>query len=395
MSFAALVTSISETPVAARFAADSIPVPAVATEWPIVLFYNDHAEVVEAALAALPVFPLYPGEDADPTFGPLDGAAAAELRALVPVVAHVHAVPPGKGCPFDTALTYPYVVAALVAAPKAVVIAALSSAKIPVGTVASLPEKLRKSLETFVASESSRYEAMQIRWTEGTSSEALLAAVPALGPRKSPTLVGRWRAFLATHPKGVTSAVWKALIAYDYDSEPFAPLFDAEHARNAVGAVLPEQVDLTELLTIAAKAAAAAPKAKSSKKQPIEAADPAEAALLAYAEVVGARRFLEAVDRAVQRCDKGAVPKKAFWTALANYVTKNPLNPLEVPPADATAGQVSREHHLGAHTTAIYVVGSLGKPTGAAQEALIAWCNAHPGSFGAYTSTFAKRIGAA
>jgi hypothetical protein len=59
---------------------------------------------------------------------------------------------------------------------------------------------------------------------------------------------------------------------------------------------------------------------------------------------------LEAVDRALQRCDKGAVPKKAFWTALANYVRKNPLNPLEVPPADATAGQVSREHQLGAHT---------------------------------------------
>lgn len=88
------------------------------------------------------------------------------------------------------------------------------------------------------------------------------------------------------------------------------------------------------------------------------------------------------------------MPKKAFWTALANYVRKNPLNPSDVPPADATAGQVSREQQLGAHTPAIYVVGSLGKPTGAAQEALIARCNAHPGSLGTYTPTFAKRIGA-
>jgi hypothetical protein len=51
-----------------------------------------------------------------------------------------------------------------------------------------------------------------------------------------------------------------------------------------------------------------------------------------------------------------------------------------------------RDPLAGAEPSDLYMTTELPAPTGAAQEALLAWCEAHPQGFGDYTKHFVKTL---
>lgn len=393
----ALVTQLADIEAAAQLVAALVPLPDVATKWAIVLSYHDHQEQVTTALSsALPALPMLDPYGTD-SFASLSQQDSMNLRALVQIVAQLLSDPPGPACVFQTELTYPYVVPTLIPAAPEVAVAVLTRAGLGASTLAAHPSRNRLlSLAKQTAPDYLR--ALLVSDPDRLSNAQpadLASAVPILGLRDSPSVIARWKTLITDHHPALGVEAWEALLRYDDGA--LIKLVDEEHIRIAVShGTSKEPVSLVPLLTLAKKADDARSGGKKGKSAAVTPSL-GELALRSFAQTVSGKIFLERVDQALDRCDKGAVSAHAFWMELARLVVEHPEDPLGVRSGKGTDldGHPDEVSYLSSNTMAIYVIERFPKPSGAAQQVLIDWVEQHPIAFGHYTKTFAKRVGIA
>lgn len=197
---------------------------------------------------------------------------------------------------------------------------------------------------------------------------AMAAAIPMLGLVNAPSLRARVKSLLDQHHPALGCAALKALLAYD-EGGAWAKVLDDRHLLTAaidVDATLEGHLDLVKKVA-AAQAAEKKPQAAPSLGQ----------ALLDWAQHRTPKEFLEGVAKAKQSSEKGTVDAAAFWQHLAQLFKDNPDDPLGL---------------AGAEPYCLYMTTELPAPTGAAQEALLSWCESHPQGFGDYTKHFVKTL---
>jgi len=194
---------------------------------------------------------------------------------------------------------------------------------------------------------------------------ALAAAIPMLGLRNAPSLRALVKSLLDQHHPALGCAALNALLAYDDGT--WAKALDGHHLLTAaidVDATLEGHLELVK------KVAAA-----QGAEKKAQAAPSLGQALLDWSQHRTPTEFLEGVGKANESSEKGTVAAAAFWDHLAQLFKDNPDDPL-----------------AGAEPSDLYMTTELPAPTGAAQEALLAWCEAHPQGFGDYTKHFVKTL---
>jgi cell wall assembly regulator SMI1 len=402
MTVQALVATIAEIPAAAQFVQTMIPLPSIATEWAIVLSPYDHTDKVDEALAcAVPALPIVDRHGTQAVAG-LSVPQSNDLRAVIKIVGAMFQDPPGAKCVFQTALTSAHVVAEMVAAAPNVVVASLQRAGFSAATLSSLSDSGKKRLFAQAQEAAKEFHASQLvldpRKLAKATPDDLEGAVPDFRLRESPTFMAHWKKLIAEHHPALSVDVWAAL--HRHDEQGLIKSFDAEHIRIAIGhGTANAPIDLTRLLELAkASDTARSSEKKSKKEKEKESEEPllAELALSSYARAVSGKVFCDRVSWAIQRCDKGTVSAKVFWTELARKLQENPDDPLGVVDADRPPrGTPEERDYFSRITSAVYVITEVPKPSGAAQRVLIEWAEQHPSGFGHFTATFAKKVGEA
>ncbi|MDI1479232.1 SMI1/KNR4 family protein [Polyangium sp. y55x31] len=193
---------------------------------------------------------------------------------------------------------------------------------------------------------------------------ALAAAVSSL-LRGAPSVRARVEALLAEHHPAFGLEALKGLL--DYDDGHYAKRLDDAHLMTAAtGAKL---VDLLNLASKVDELRGSAAKERSAKSFVLET----------WGKTLTTGAFAQGVSDALGRLDKGAIDSQVVWEALARGFEAAPDDPLGIGDAPPFALYL--------------IVRQLAKPKGAAKTKLVAWCEAHPNGLGAYTETFAKKVG--
>ncbi|MDC3955159.1 SMI1/KNR4 family protein [Polyangium jinanense] len=196
-------------------------------------------------------------------------------------------------------------------------------------------------------------------------AQAALAAAVGTLLRAAPSVRARVEPLLAEHHPAFGLEALKRLL--DYDDGHYAKRLDDAHLATAAnGAKL---VDLLNLASKVDELRGTTAKERSAKSFVLEA----------WGKTVTTGAFAQGVSDALGRLDKGVIDSQVVWEALTRGFQDAPHDPLGIGDAPPFALYL--------------IVRQLAKPKGAAKSKLVAWCEAHPNGLGAYTATFAKKVG--
>ncbi|APR85368.1 Hypothetical protein A7982_10717 [Minicystis rosea] len=202
--------------------------------------------------------------------------------------------------------------------------------------------------------------AQAVALDRGVARALAALAAPIMGLERSPSVLERWRSFLATHSEALGTEALLKLAGMIPDA------IDEKHLEHAAIGEAPLEVCklAAKMEEVAAKRFAGA--LRRANEQWIAAADPVS--------------FIATLQRILEREAK-LVDGNVAWTRLVDLVEQNPADPF----GDAPVGSATMFGGLVAH--------QLPKPTGAVKERIIALCKEKGRALGKWQLSLEKKVG--